>query len=152
MLFTAHLAPLCTPTPTQFTRTIGGPAALCWSTPLMDARGAAREGGGGRGRDDRGRRASPGCRKTSTEDAWFLCCAFGAREQALQVLRRNSKISADAEGPNLRAGGTRARALPARMSREMPPRHQMSVECQRLHCLCCSPFIFWVVFFFPPLR
>lgn len=68
-------------------------------------------------------------------------------EQALQFLRRNSKISADTEGPQHEGGGMRARAPPARMSHKMPPRHQMSVECQRLRCLWCSPFIFWVVFF-----
>lgn len=59
----------------------------------------------------------------------------------LCVLREKSSTS-----PNMRAGGTKGRAPPARISRKMPPRHQMSVECQPLRRLRRSPFIFWAGF------
>lgn len=94
----------------------------------------SREKGSGRGRDDPGRRALPGA--VSPLCVWSKRCASCVATERFEEKLR---------GPSVRAGGTRARAPPARMFREMPPRHQMSVECQRLRCLWCSPFIFRVV-------
>lgn len=96
LLFTAHLAPLCTPTPTQFTRTIGGPAALCWSTPLMDVRGAARErsdgaGGGGRGGGSRSESLASLSENLDRQQRGLLGRAFGGRRTGITVLASQPK-------------------------------------------------------------